>query len=87
MKSRKTYLGVFCGLLTAFGIVFVLSSSANAQELIPAGKDTKEPLLLSIGPIGARVKTDHRVPKLPRSESSSATVEYIFENSLAEGKL
>ena len=83
MKSLNTYFGVLSGLL----VVFVLSSPVVAQKVIPADKDTKEPLLLSIGPIGVRVKTDHRVPKLPRSESNSATVEYIFENSLAEGKL
>ena len=87
MKPRNTYFGALNGLLAAIAIVFVLNSSATAQKLISADKDTKEPLLLSIGPIGARVKVDHRVPKLPRSESNSATVEYIFENSLAEGKL
>ena len=87
MKSLDTYLGALSSLLVAIAIVFALSSSVTAQKFIPANKDTKEPLLLSIGPIGARVKVDHRVPKLPRSESSSATVEYIFENSLAQGKL
>jgi len=87
MKLRNTYLSVFCSLLVAVATVFVQSSLVVAQKFIPADKDTREPLLLSIGPIGVRVKVDHRVPKLPRSESDSATVEYIFENSLAERKL
>ena len=53
MKPRNTYFGALNGLLAAIAIVFVLNSSATAQKLISADKDTKEPLLLSIGPIGA----------------------------------
>ena len=87
MKIPNTPSGTFCVVLMLITFGFVLSPSAVAQKFIPPGKDTKEPLLLNLGPIGVRVKTDHRVPKLPRSESSSATVEYVFENSLAEGKL
>ena len=87
MKNSNSSSCAFCVLLVLVTFGFMLSPSAVAQKFIPADKDTEEPLLLNLGPIGARVKTDHRVKKLPRSESSSATVEYIFENSLAEGKL
>ena len=87
MKNPNTSSSTFCILLALVTFGFALCTPVVAQKFIPADKDTQEPLLLNLGPIGARVKTDHRVPKLPRSESSSATVEYIFENSLAEGKL
>jgi len=75
----------------AFSIILsvslAFSSLVFAEKLIPAGQDTKDPALFSIGPIGVRVKTDHLAPRHPRSESSSATVAYIFENSLADKKL
>jgi len=64
-----------------------LSSTLLAKKLIPADDDVKDPSLISLGPIGVRVKTDHRAERHPRSQSSSAIVEYIFENSLAERKL
>ena len=76
-----------CALLVSITIVLVGSSTVFAQKFIPADKDTREPLLLSIGPIGVRVKVDQRVPRFPRSESSSAMVAYVFENSKAAGKL
>ena len=89
MKSVNAYSTTLSSLLVLVLMLIggVGSSPVIAQTLIPADKDTQEPLLLSIGPIGARVKVDHRVDRRPRSESNSATVEYIFENSLAEGKL
>ena len=87
MKNPNTSSSTFCVLLVLVTLGLALSTPVVAQKLISPDEDTQDPMLLNIGPIGARVKTDHRVPKLPRSESSSATVEYIFENSLAEGKL
>ena len=91
MKPPNTYPGTLSTLLVSIvvpiAIVFSLSPTVAAQKYIPWNKDTKEPLLLNIGPIGVRVKTDHRVPRLPRSESNSGTVEYVFKNSPAEGRL
>ncbi len=89
MKSLNAPSTTLSSLLVfvLIAIGFVGSSPIVAQTFIPPNKDTQDPLLLSIGPIGVRVKVDHRVPRVPRSESDSGTVEYIFENSLAEGKL
>lgn len=87
MKNLNTLSGALCALLVLITVGFVQSPLAVAQTFIPANKDTEDPSLLSIGPIGVRVKTDHVNPRQPRSESSSATVKYIFENSLADGKL
>ena len=65
----------------------LIISTLKAEKLIPADHDSKDSSLINIGVIGARVKTDHREERHPRSNSSSAIVKYIFENSLAEGKL
>lgn len=56
-------------------------------KVIPHNVDTKDALLLNLGVIGARVKLDHRAFKLPRSNSDSGQVKFIFKNSLAEKKL
>ena len=74
-------------LSIVWALSLTLSSPVFGEKLIPAEKDTQDPTLFSIGPIGVRVKTDHLAPRHPRSKSSSATVAYIFENSLAQGKL
>ena len=87
MKSLMTYSSFLSALLVAIAIALAWSPLVVAQKYIPWGEDTKDPLLLNIGPIGVRVKVDQRVPRFPRSESNSATVEYVFKNSLAEGKL
>jgi len=73
-------------ILSCFLSVFAISP-VTAQKLIPPDEDVKDPLLLSLGPLGVRVETDHREERFPRSKSSSAIVRYIFTNSLAEGKL
>ena len=91
MKTLNTYLGALrtslVSIAVLIAVLFSLSPTVAAQDYIPWNKDTKEPLLLNIGPVGVRVKTDHRVPRFPRSESNSGTVEYVFENSPAEGRL
>lgn len=82
-----TLRALIVSMAVSIAVVLSLSPTVAAQEYIPWNQDTKEPLLLNIGPIGVRVKTDHRVPRLPRSESNSGTVEYVFKNSPAEGRL
>ncbi|MGJ8644696.1 MAG: DUF6288 domain-containing protein [Luteolibacter sp.] len=61
--------------------------SLQAQKNIPFDDDVEDPNLISLGPIGVRVKTDHREERHPRSKSDSGTVKHIFKNSLAENKL
>lgn len=67
--------------------LLLLASLASAREEIPWNEDTEDPKLISLGLIGARVKTDHLVPNRPESHSSSGIVKYIFKNGPAEEKL
>lgn len=67
--------------------LFLIVGSLKAEKLIPADLDTQDSSLINLGPLGVRVKTDHREDRHPRSHSSSGVVSYIFENSLAERKL
>jgi len=86
---QLSVLTMITNAILSLGLIssLILAPLAVAQDLIPADKDVKDPSLLSIGPIGVRVKTDHIQPRHPRSESDRAIVQYVFENSLAEGKL
>ena len=67
--------------------LLLLSPLAGKGQPIPADEDVKDPSLLSLGPIGVRVSMDHREDRQPRSKSNSATIRYIFTNSLAEKRL
>ena len=67
--------------------LLLLASLASAREEIPWNEDTDDPTLISLGLVGARVKTDHLVPNRPESHSSSGIVKYIFKNGPAEEKL
>lgn len=49
--------------------------------------DTGDPTLISLGPVGARAKTDHLLKGLPESHSSSGVIKFIFKNGPAEGRL
>jgi len=64
-----------------------LSVLAAAEREIPWNEDADAPTLISMGPVGARAKTDHLLKGLPESHSSSGVIKYIFKNSPAEGKL
>ena len=68
-------------------LVLLLSQLDAKKKMIPAYVDTDNVELINLGPIGVRVETDHREERMPRSNSNSGIVRYIFENSLAEGKL
>lgn len=74
-------------LINTIFILTLIVGTLKGEKLIPADLETQDASLINIGIIGARVKTDHREERHPRSNSSSAIVKYIFENSLAEGKL
>ena len=67
--------------------LLLLASLAWANEEIPWSEDTEDPTLISLGIVGARVKTDHLLPNRPESHSSSGVVRYIFKHGPAEGKL
>lgn len=70
------------------GLLLAVSLSSNSfGQWIPANKDVTDGSLLSLGPIGVRVKTDHLDDYRPKSKSSSGTVKYVFENSLAQDAL
>ena len=58
-----------------------------ASQIIPADQDTTDNSLIALGPLGFRVKTDQRDQGHPRSTSNSGTVQYIFQNSLAVGRV
>jgi hypothetical protein len=64
-----------------------LAAPAAAEPDIPLDKEPENLTLISLGPIGARVKTDQRVETCADSQSSQGTVKYIYKNSPAEGKL
>lgn len=64
-----------------------ITGISKGEKIIPADLDTKDSSLINLGPIGVRVKTDHREERHPRSKSNSGTVSYIFKNSLAEKTL
>jgi hypothetical protein len=71
--------------LASFALTAAAAPAPDAE--IPWNKDADDPTLISLGPIGARAKTDHLLKSLPESRSSSGIIKYIFRNSPAEGKL
>ena len=82
MKLLSLSLLMVCPFL--FNLVELRAQTAN---VIPADVDTKDDSLINLGPIGVRVKTDHRTDRFPRSESNSGEVKFIFQNSPAQKSL
>ena len=86
-RGTHTKTGRNAGKLFSFCIGLALATFATADDLVPWRQDVKESGHISIGPIGARIKPQQIEERHPRSESGTAVVSYVFENSLADGKL
>ncbi|MDB9741641.1 DUF6288 domain-containing protein [Akkermansiaceae bacterium] len=90
LTTRKFRIHSLPSLLALSACVFIsapLTLRAQSDKIIPADIDTKDISLISLGPIGVRVKTDHQSGRVPRSESNSGIVMFTFENSPAENVL
>jgi hypothetical protein len=74
------------GIATALSWVALAAPAADVPD-IPLDKEPEHLTLISLGLLGARVKTDHRVETCADSQSSQATVKYIYRNSPADGRL
>jgi hypothetical protein len=78
VRRPVTRHGVAC-VAILLAAVWFLPASAAAQEAakeakIPWNEDTQDPTLISMGPIGARAKTDRLVRNSSDSLSNSGTI-------------